>query len=254
MYEQGKGAKWSEGIEERVAAEAESGGALEGEVGSAWNAAAGEAGAARSKPVGVSRSAHQLVGEELPATAGEEPRTEEEEEDESRWKDWEARDARFGRRFGTVVHRALELCIRDGDMAAGDAVNQAIGEVGWGQHRDEAVADVERGLSGLKREGLLGEVGGSLRVEYPVSGLGENGEVLLGYVDLVRVEGDMVRAIDFKTDQPPVGPVEVELRGYVEQVRMYGRLLREGGAGGAGGAGEVRCGLLFTGDGKVRWV
>jgi hypothetical protein len=37
----------------------------------------------------------------------------------------------------------------------------------------------------------------------------------------------------------------------VEQVRSYGRMLVELGLGRAG---QVRCGLLFTGDGRMRWV
>ena len=253
VYEEGKGAEWSVEVSQRVAAAVVSAAALEGEVQGGWEAMAREAGAARFRPVGVARVAHARVGDEGAATVvaaeEEELRTEEEEENEERWKDRDARKGRFGRAFGTVVHGALERCVRERGVSAEEAVERVAGEVGLREHRDEAVGDVVRGLEALEREGLLGEVGASLRVEYPVSGPGEKGTVLLGYVDLVRVEGGEVTVIDFKTDRPPDGAVEEVMPGYVEQVRMYGELLREGGVGR-----EVRCGLLFTGDGGVRWV
>jgi ATP-dependent exoDNAse (exonuclease V) beta subunit len=160
------------------------------------------------------------------------------------------REGRYGKDFGTVVHRAMEWCVRDRGLAPARAVGRAMQEVGLREHRDEAVGDVERGLAALEREGLLGEVGATLRLEYPIAGSGGEEQMLLGYVDLVRVDGEEVTVIDYKTDLPPSGPVATAMPDYVAQVRRYGRLLAQAGIGG----GRVRCGLLFTGDGSVGWV
>jgi ATP-dependent helicase/nuclease subunit A len=149
-----------------------------------------------------------------------------------------------------VVHRALEICLREAQVTARDAVYGAAQEVGLTVHLPEAVQDVARGLGALEQHGLLGLVGESMRLEYPVSGIGEGGLVLLGYVDLVRVDGKVLTVIDFKTDQPPQQDVAAELPGYVAQVQMYARLLTLGGVGD----GAVKCGLLFTADGGLRWV
>jgi ATP-dependent helicase/nuclease subunit A len=173
--------------------------------------------------------------------------TEEEEENEERWKDHD-RKGRYGRDFGMLVHRAMEISLRDTSVPASDAVGQAAKETGFRRHLDEAESNVDRGLAALKQEGLTGDVGQSLRLEYPVSGPGDNGTVLLGYVDLVHVEDGLLTVIDFKTDPPPEGEVTDLMPAYVEQVKMYGQLLSPVGAG------ETRCGLLFTGDGGVRWV
>ena len=246
LFEEGEGAPWAKDIAPHLPPECVGVEELEEQVQGVWEAAAGEAGASRFVPIGVSRLAH---AETEGATDAEEdvPRTEEEEEDEGRWKDRDRR-ARYGPEFGTVVHRALDACVRRG-VGAREAVEEGAGAVGLKEHLGEAVGDVERGLEALERERLMGEVGPELRLEYPVSGPGEDGTVLLGYVDLVRVVGDQVTVVDFKTDRPPEGAVEEELPGYVRQVRMYGELLGQGGVGG-----EMRCGLLFTGDGGVRWV
>lgn len=234
VYEEGKGAPWSNTLKQRVVLEAVADKAVEERVEAAWNTAAVDAGTAQHRPVGVSSVAHELI-------------TEEEEENEERWKDHD-RKGRYGREFGTLVHRAMEISLRDTNVVATDAVARAANETGFRQHLDEAVADVDRGLAALQQEGLSGEVGQSLRLEYPVSGPGDNGTVLLGYVDLVHVEDGRLTVIDFKTDQPPEGEVAELMPAYVAQVKMYGQLLN------SVGVGETRCGLLFTGDGVVRWV
>jgi ATP-dependent helicase/nuclease subunit A len=234
VYEEGKGAPWSNMLKERVVLEAVADKVVEERVEAAWNTAAIEAGIAQHRPVGVSSVAHELI-------------TEEEEENEERWKDHD-RKGRYGREFGTLVHRAMEISLRDTNVGATDAVARAANETGFRQHLDEAVADVDRGLAALLQEGLSGDVGQSLRLEYPVSGPGDNGTMLLGYVDLVHVKDSRLTVIDFKTDQPPDGEVVELMPAYVEQVKMYGQLLS------SVGLGETRCGLLFTGDGGVRWV
>ncbi len=90
-----------------------------------------------------------------------------------------------------------------------------------------------------------------LQLEYPLAGPGDEGTLLAGYVDLVAVTGDRVDILDFKTDVPPAGPVEAACPEYARQVRLYARLLADAGLP----AGRrLRCGLLFTADGVIRWV
>ena len=57
--------------------------------------------------------------------------------------------------------------------------------------------------------------------------------------------------IDLKTDQPPAGAVADAYPAYARQVRAYGRPLE---ASGVTAGRQLRCGLLFTADGVIRWV
>jgi len=122
---------------------------------------------------------------------------------------------------------------------------------GLAERRDEARADVERAIGALKAEGLSMRVGPELQIEYPVAGAGTGGLLFGGYIDLVGVTGTRVDIFDFKTDTPPEGDVEREYPQYAEQVRAYGRLLD---AAGVIDGRRLRCGLLFTADGRIRWV
>jgi ATP-dependent helicase/nuclease subunit A len=109
---------------------------------------------------------------------------------------------------------------------------------------------VERALEALGREGLRRPPGDDLRLEYPVAAA-RDGALLQGYVDLVAARGGELVVLDFKTDAPPPGHVGDSHPAYVEQVRSYARILVELGLAAAS---AVRCGLLFTADGGVRWV
>jgi hypothetical protein len=67
----------------------------------------------------------------------------------------------------------------------------------------------------------------------------------------VSVEDSRVDVIDFQTDTSPAGPVEQAYPKYAAQVRIYGKLLET--AGILKGR-HLRCGLLFTSDGSIRWI
>jgi ATP-dependent helicase/nuclease subunit A len=147
-----------------------------------------------------------------------------------------------------TVHHAIGLVIRDGGMTPGEAVRRAARWFGLEERLAEAAADVERALDALKALGIARPPGPELQLEYPVADVWEDGQLLGGNIDLVGVVDGQACVLDFKTDAPPPGPVEHAYPGYAAQVRAYGRLLR-----GAGHA-RVRCGLLFTADGKIRWM
>jgi ATP-dependent helicase/nuclease subunit A len=118
------------------------------------------------------------------------------------------------------------------------------------EHVAEAAQDVARALGALEPEGLRRVPGPDLRLEYPLA-TGEGGLLLQGYVDLLAAGAGGVVVVDFKTDAPPPGFVADAYPAYVEQVREYGRILVKLGLAREG---AVRCGLLFTADGGLRWV
>jgi ATP-dependent helicase/nuclease subunit A len=236
---------------------------LAAEVERAWSRAAAEAGRPRFVPRGVAAEAHRAVDEGVTAEEGEEAA---EGKAGGRWK---PREGRFGRLFGDAVHAAIGHALRDPDLGPAGAVARAAAATGLSGHHAEAAGDVERALAALEREGLRRPPGGDLRLEYPVDAARE-GTLLSGYVDLVGLrgagsastgrvatgpagagDGAEVVVLDFKTDAPPRGEVAGVHPAYVEQVRTYGRMLVDSGLAREG---SVRCGLLYTADGAIRWV
>ena len=161
------------------------------------------------------------------------------------------REGRFGSLFGTTVHHAIGLVLRDSTLTPEEAAHRAAKRFGLQDHLPECIADVTRALESLRTEGLARPLGPDLQVEYPVAAAWEGGQLLGGYIDLVSATDGRLDVLDFKTDSPPQGPVEQTYPEYAGQVQTYGRLLE---TTGALGAQELRCGLLFTADGGIRWV
>jgi ATP-dependent helicase/nuclease subunit A len=213
---------------------------LTDEVGRAWELAAAEAARPRFSPGAVSGEAHAAPRAPAPPSA--------ESGDAVHAK---RRPSRFGPTFGDTVHRAIGLALADGTLAPDAAVARAARETALREHLDEAAADVRRALDALEAEGLRSAPGPMLRLEYPVAHAAD-GKLLTGYVDLLAVRGGRPVVLDFKTDAPPGDePVETSHAAYVEQVRSYARILE---ALTVAPPGTVRCGLLFTAEGRVRWV
>src|SRR5206468_12856687 len=110
--------------------------------------------------------------------------------------------------FGSAVHNAIGLVLRNTDMTAQIAVRRAAGRYGLTEHLDEAAADVARALDALRAAGLARPPGPDLQLEYPIAGAWDGGLLVSGYIDLVAVADGSVDVIDFKTDAPPQGAVE----------------------------------------------
>jgi len=208
---------------------------LAAKVEAAWSGAAAAASAPLLVPKGVAAEAHEVVERRAEGEAG------------ARWKE---RKGRFGAEFGETVHLAIGNALREPVLTPADAVARAALETGLADHRAEAAEDVARALAALEREGLRRLPGEDLRLEYPVAA-GRGTVLLTGYVDLLAERGGELVVLDFKTDAPPAGEVTSSHPAYVEQVRSYERILVELGIASEG---RVRGGLLFTGDGRVRWV
>jgi ATP-dependent helicase/nuclease subunit A len=206
-------------------------------VADTWTAASREAARPRFRPASVSGEAHGARAIETDDPV-----------DPVAAKQFEGR---YGGVFGSVVHAAIGVMLRSGSIAVRDAVRSVAGRYGLLEHLDEAAADVSRSLETLRRAGLARAPGPDLQIEYPIAGAWDGGLLLSGYIDLVAVADGHVDVIDFKTDAPPQGPVEHAYPRYVGQVRAYGRLL---GASGIPKDRTIRCGLLFTADGEIRWV
>jgi ATP-dependent helicase/nuclease subunit A len=192
-----------------------------------WTAHAVEAARWRWRPASITGEAHK---KDAPA-------------------DW--RGGRFGIEFGTTVHMAMAMLLGDPAIAPVDAVARAARRARLTTHLDEAAADVIRAIDAIRAAGLAREANATLELEYPIAAGQPGGILLSGYIDFIRVDDRRVDVLDFKTDLPPAGQVEHDYPAYVAQVRTYARLLSE--AGMAGGR-ALRCGLLFTGDGGIRWV
>ena len=221
--------RWAAGVSEPKAAKPKVADKLERKAAQRWEAALGEAAKPRTQPRYVTEVAKgRAVDEDA------EPR--------------KRREGRFGAAFGTVVHRAIELCFAAEGVAVAAAVEQAAREVGLGENLEEARGDVGRAVEALRGEGIVPPAGGSVRLEYPVAGVGADGVLLLGTIDLVAVRGDQLTIIDFKTDAPPNGSVEKAMPAYVVQLCAYAALLAQKRLAPP----PCKAALLFTADGSLR--
>ena len=233
----GREPAWSKLKEPRTARVSKDGSGIERKTDAWWTAASAESARPRFRPASVSgesRAAQVDDNQDVTDPAAAKPS-----------------EGRFGNVFGTTVHEAIGLVLRDPALSASEAVAHASRRTGLVDHLEEAAEDVTRGLDALRAEGLLRPLGPSLRIEYPIAAAADAGKLLSGYIDLVSVTEDSIDLIDFKTDQPPDGSVETTYPGYVAQVQTYGRMI---GAAGLIGTRSLRCGLLFTADGSLRWM
>jgi ATP-dependent helicase/nuclease subunit A len=208
---------------------------LERRVSETWTTAAIDAARPRFTPASVSEEASAVPRQEpAEATLPAVPKS---------------RAGRFGPVFGTVVHEAIGLVLRDPELTVPAAVPRAAERSGLADHLEEAAADVTRALDALRAEGLCRRPGAELQLEYPVSDAWEGGRLLSGYIDLIAVTGDRIDLLDFKTDAPPAGELSDAYPEYCAQVRAYARL-----AEAIPRIARIRYGLLFTADGRVRWI
>jgi ATP-dependent helicase/nuclease subunit A len=232
-YFSGEGAAWVRQVS--AAARPVPGDATDvfNEIAGWWEVAARESARPRFRPVAVYEARVTLTEREPVQQAAQR----------------KSREGRFGHLFGSAVHQAIGLLLRDPALGPAEAIRRAATLVGLSEHLDEAVADVGRAWQALQAEGLARPLGADLQIEYPVAAPWADGALLMGYVDLVGAFADRLDVLDFKTDAPPAGPVEAAYPEYVNQVRLYGRLLP-----GVLSARRLRLGLLFTADGGIRRV
>jgi ATP-dependent helicase/nuclease subunit A len=148
--------------------------------------------------------------------------------------------------YGQTVHLAIGRALVRGEPADA-AVRAAIARTGLAQHARAAIADVARAVAALAALGLPAAAT-CLRLEYPIAGVAADGALLAGYVDLVAAQPEGVVVLDFKTDAPPTASAPIPAS-YLAQVGGYAAALERALA-----ATPVRCGLLYTADGEIRWV
>ncbi|MEO8840024.1 MAG: UvrD-helicase domain-containing protein [Kofleriaceae bacterium] len=154
---------------------------------------------------------------------------------------WWGKKGRFGRVFGETVHVAIGLALRSAAVA--DAVRAASLRTGLSENLPEAIGDVTRALSTLAELG----VATPLELEYPVTGVAADGQLVSGYVDLIAVVEATTILLDFKTDLPPPPSMPVP-QNYADQVTGYAAVLERTLAV------SIRAGLLYTADGTIRWL
>ncbi len=265
VYRPGTGAAWSRALPAPARPAPGDGAALFAEVAGRWEVAARQAARPRFRPVGVAEAARGADGR--PSADDRVP-----VEDRAAGPAGEPtpalRPGRFGPVFGATVHQAIGRLLRGPALGPAEAVRIAAALTGLAGGSEgaasqpgppgkassdtpallaEAAADVGRAWQALVAEGLARRPGPDLRLEHPVAGPGPDGTLLAGYADLVAVTGDRRDVLDFRTDPPPPGPVEAAYPDYARQVRLYAELLAS--AGLLAGR-RLRCGLLFTGDGR----
>jgi ATP-dependent helicase/nuclease subunit A len=236
-YLAGVGAPWARAVPAPSEATQVSADILEREVSARWETAAAEAARPRFKPASVSEEAALSLRAE--------------DEEPARATARKPRAGRFGPVFGTVVHEAIGLVLRDPELVVTQAVRKAAEGFGLVEHIEDAVADVTRALDALRAENLFRRPGPELQLEYPIAGAGEHGVLLGGYIDLLGVTQGRVAIVDFKTDAPSAERVEDVYPEYAAQVSTYGSLIE---AAGVAAPEQIRRGLLFTGDGTIRWL
>lgn len=158
--------------------------------------------------------------------------------------------ARFGKVFGTTVHRALELLLSGAIGQLDIALDLAMAESGLKEDRSEAQADIERAVSALQAAGLSPAADTEVATEYPLAQQWRDGQLLTGIIDLLVVAPEQVTVIDFKTDAVRPGPLATAYPEYDAQLSLYGEMLR---TAAVVGTRSLRHGMLFTATGELRW-
>ena len=235
VFRPGTGASWARPVTAADVPAPRPAAEVEREIAARWEPAAREAARPRFRPVAVSEARAGLLEREDPAPGAP----------------VKSREGRFGHVFGSAVHQALGLLLRNPALGSAEALRLAAARVGLTERLEEAAADVARAWQALRAERLARPPGPELQLEYSVAGLLDDGTLLVGYVDLLAVRDDELIVLDFKTDAPPAADVGTAYPEYVGQARLYGRLLE---AAGLPASRRLRLGLLFTADGLVRWL
>jgi ATP-dependent helicase/nuclease subunit A len=206
--------------------------AMRDELDAQWSAAAASALVARLSPAGVSGVAHAVRA----AAVDEEPSVAR-----------APREGRYGARFGSAVHRALELRLTQQTADDAAAAERAAREYGY-DNLALVTADVANAMSALGVANLLSHAS---RSEYAIAGTLEPGTLVAGYIDLLVATTDAITIIDYKTDMPPRGAVERAYPAYAAQVRAYAELIEKSGIAEQR---SIRSALLFTADGSLHWL
>ena len=162
-----------------------------------------------------------------------------------------AEASRFGKTFGSVVHRALELVLSSRIADTSLAVTLAAQEIDMADGAAAAEADVQRALGALRTLGVLRHPGITVHTEYPLAMAADEGKLLTGYIDLLALSPEMAMVIDFKTDTPAPGALAAAYPKYAAQLRLYGDMLR---GADVVGSRQLRLGVLLTATGELRWL
>jgi ATP-dependent helicase/nuclease subunit A len=157
----------------------------------------------------------------------------------------------YGGLFGGVVHAAIGSLLRSRTLSSHEAVQRAARDYDLSENIADAIGDVDRTLQALRGMGLARPPGPDLQLEYPIAGGWPAGKLISGYIDLLAVADNHWELLDFKTDEPPAGPFEQAYPQYLAQIVLYKHLLE---TTGILRGRSLRCGLLFTADGSVRWA
>lgn len=156
--------------------------------------------------------------------------------------------ARFDPAFAATVRRAMVLLVRGAaDPAA--AVQAASLETGLRRLHPHAARDVIRARTALRAEGLWASRGVIVHADYPVAGVLPDGALLIGRVDLVVVTVDELFLLELRLDASSRSLVELQVE--LEPLKRCADLLR---ATPLAAGRRIRCGVLFTAEGRLWWA
>ncbi len=100
-------------------------------------------------------------------------------------------EGRFGRLFGSTVHRSLQMILSGATGTVREFVARCAAAEGLRDHFEDATADVERALK------TLAGIAGQRYPEFPIASSQLGGRLLLGYADVLCVSESEVLVIDF---------------------------------------------------------
>jgi ATP-dependent exoDNAse (exonuclease V) beta subunit len=203
-----------------------------------WGEALKESSRPIAEPLAVTRAIHEI------APIREEEDRLSDHEDALRGKN---RESRLGLEFGRLVHEVLAAVVSGSKASVKQLAQAAATRLPAFHAIDEAMGDVERAITALQTNRILG-AGLQTQTEYPVVKADGKGGLLVGFVDLVALSDNEIWVIDYKTDKPSDEVAVSSYPLYVEQLRTYAEMLD---AAGVVRQRRVRRGLLFTANGQL---
>lgn len=152
------------------------------------------------------------------------------------------------RRFGTLVHRLLELLPALSAEQRPAALDRFLARFAPDLEPDDTSRLRATVQNILARPDLVGLFGPDARAEQAIVGVVE-GLAVSGRIDRLVVHEQEVLAVDFKTGRAPSGDPAAIPGSYLRQMALYRELLRSRFPDRA-----VRVGLLWTETGTLVWL
>ncbi len=152
------------------------------------------------------------------------------------------------RRFGILVHKALELLPELSAAARPAALDRFLARFARDLDPDEQ-ARLRASVLGLLADPAFAQLfGPDARAEQAIVGV-VGGQAVSGQIDRLVITDREILAVDLKTGRRPPGEPGRAFPGYVRQMALYRALLSQRWP-----ERRVRCGLLWTESTRLEWL